>query len=271
VKKWVRQQQRWSLALDRALVKERFRTDGNADFMESFAPSYLRPGLRVYDMGGGKQPFISPDLKKSLGLSVIGVDIDQNELDRAPAGAYDSAICADICDPSRFPANDADLVISQTVLEHVPDVARAFDTFAKVLRPGGQAVLFAPSRNAIFARLNLLLPEDMKRKVMFSIFPHKKRDSGFPAYYDRCTLGQFRAIAAARGLELVEKRAYYRSGYFSFFAPLYLLWRLWVMTFYLFAREQAAESFCLAVAKPAASPDKTNASTDKPARAPVAV
>ena len=79
-----------------------------------------------------------------LGLTVVGIDIDQAELDRAPQGIYDRTICADV---SQLRGNaDADLLICLAVLEHVRDVSAAFTSIASCLKPGGKALIFDPSR-----------------------------------------------------------------------------------------------------------------------------
>ena len=56
-------------------------------------------------------------------------------------------------------------------------------------------------------------------------------------------------MAAAHGLEVAERRLYFRSGYFSFFFPFYLLWRLWIFGFRAVAGDQAAETFAFAFRK----------------------
>ena len=231
------------------IMPERFRVDGNQDFKASFAPKYLRPCLKVYDVGGGKIPYIDHRRKAELGLAVVGLDIDREELRRAPQGAYDEMICADI---TRFKGGgDADLIICQALLEHVKDVEGAFAAMASILKPGGKALLFVPSRNAIYARLNLVIPEGMKRKILFAIFPDCRSCCGFPAYYDRCTLKQFHLLAERHGLEVEEERTYFITDYFSFFFPAYFVWRIWILLFYLIAGDQAAESFCMALRKTA--------------------
>jgi 2-polyprenyl-6-hydroxyphenyl methylase/3-demethylubiquinone-9 3-methyltransferase len=227
------------------LLPEKYRVDGNQDFITSFAPKYLRPGLCVYDVGGGKQPYVSVERKMALGLVVVGLDIDQHELERAPAGAYDRVIAADI---TRFRGSgEADLLICQALLEHVRDVRQAFAAIASILKPGGTAAIFVPSRNAVYARINRLLPEWLKRKILFALFPDTNRAQGFPSYYDRCTPKDFRRLAAEHGLGVVEETHYYISGYFTFFFPLHFVWRIWVLFYHALAREQAAETFCMAL------------------------
>src|SRR4051812_9855475 len=78
------------------LLPRKYQTDGNSDFVRSFAPRFLFPGAVIYDVGSGKQPYLSAEQKRKLGATVVGVDIDPDELARAPTGAYDATICADV-------------------------------------------------------------------------------------------------------------------------------------------------------------------------------
>jgi 2-polyprenyl-6-hydroxyphenyl methylase/3-demethylubiquinone-9 3-methyltransferase len=239
-------QMRLTHAIDRVLP-EALLIDGNRDFLDRLAPHYLNPGSVLYDVGGGKNPMVSEALKSELGLRVVGIDIDQEELDSAPAARYDHTIAADI---TRFQGNgDADLVVCQALLEHVRDTDGALRAIASILKPGGRALIFVPSRNAVYARLNLLLSEEMKRRILFSIFPGMRRNQGFPAFYDRCTPRAFRRMATRHGLETEECRVYFHSDYFRFCAPVYAAWRLWTTLFRAFAGEQAAETFSLVLRK----------------------
>jgi hypothetical protein len=110
-------------------------------------------------------------------------------------------------------------------------------------------LIFLPSRNAVFARINLMLPQQLKRTILHSVFPSTKRDQGFPAYYDRCTPADFRRLAADSGLAVDLCKVYFRSSYFMFFFPLHLAWRIWQLIFRIFAGEQGAETFSLALRK----------------------
>lgn len=238
---------RCSRAFDKMVIPEKFRIDGNRDFIDNFARNYLRQGMTVFDVGGGKQPYINRETKEKFGLRVVGLDIDARELSLAPPDLYDDIICADI---TKFVGTEtADLLVCQALLEHVSDVSAAFKSISSILGPGGRAVIFVPSRNAIFARLNLLLPEKFKRWILFSVFPQARTDAGFPSYYDRCTPVDFRNLIKTNGLQEIEFRPYYESAYFSFFLPAHVIWRLWMQLFRLAKGDQAAETFCLAFAK----------------------
>lgn len=230
-----------------SLLPEKYRVDGNMDFRRNFAPRYLRPGATIYDIGSGRHPFLSPEQKRDLGARVMGLDIDPAELASAPPGAYDGSVCADV---TQFRGrSDADLVICQSLMEHVNGTDCAFVAIASALKPGGVAVLFVPSRHAVFARLNLLLPQRVKLWLLHTIYPHTKVGYGFVSYYDRCTPADFTRMAAAAGMEVIELRCYYKSSYFMAFAPLHVLWRAWLAIFSALRGEQAAETFSMALRK----------------------
>ena len=241
--------QMWLCSSFDRLLPARFRVHGNQDFLWSLVPKYLLNGLTVYEIGGGKTPYLSPAAKKALNIKVIGLDIDMNELARAPEGAYDETICADITQYEG--RGDADIVICQALLEHVQDTEAAIGAIASILRPGGLALIFVPSRNAIYARLNMVMPKNLKRRILYAVFPDNLSRQGFPSYYDRCTPSGVKELADRVGLLPVEERYYYFSHYFSFFFPLYLIWRLWIVAFWAFYGEQAAETFSLVLGKKA--------------------
>lgn len=196
---------------------------------------------------GGKSPFIRLENKSLLDLYVIGIDISQSELNAAPTGAYNESICADIAKVNG--CGDGDLVICQAVLEHVKNTEDAFRAIASLLKVGGIALIFVPSRNAVFARLNLLLPQKIKEKILYGVYPTTRSTQGFPSYYRKCTPNDFLRLAKLNNLEEMEARYYYISSYFSFLFPLYMVWRIWICLFRLIRGHQAAETFSMALVK----------------------
>lgn len=207
----------------------------------------IKQGATVWDLGGGKHPLIDPAVKSDNKLRVVGLDISAEELRAAPAGAYDETVVADI---SSFRGRgDGDLVFCQALLEHVRDTAAAFKGISSILKPGGKAVIFTPSRNAVFARLNLVIPQRQKERMLFAIYPDARGQQGFPAHYDRCTPRQFRRMAEAAGLRVTDEHLYYQSNYFNFAFPIHFVWRLWVLLFALVAPASAAETFTMTFTK----------------------
>jgi SAM-dependent methyltransferase len=241
----------WNRALSKAIDRRFFVTmieDGNRDFNEDFAWRHLKNHRgTLADIGSGKQPFLENEHKYRSNWCVIGLDISQSELDRAPKNSYDETVCSPI-ETSPL-SNVADAFVCQAVLEHVADNELAFNRLCELLKPGGIGLIFVPSRNAVFARLNLMLPESVKRRLLFYFFPESSYAQGFRSFYHRCTPKQFMDLAQKNGLDVVETKTYMASSYFSFFAPLYVVWRLWQVLFQALAGTQAAETFCMAVRK----------------------
>lgn len=190
---------------------------------------------------------MSSEMKLGINCEIVGLDIDKNELNAAPYGAYDKTIAVDITEYKG--CEDGDLVICMTLLEHVKDVDAALVGIRSCLKNGGLCALFMPSKNAIFAKINRILPGKLKRQILFSLFPNAKKCQGFPAYYNRCTPSEIREIAQSHGFEILDERYYYISSYFSFFFPLYFLWRIYLLAFHWIAKEQAAETFGLVLKK----------------------
>lgn len=243
----IQQQQRWSAAFERRLPPALMES-GYQSFGDKVVPGCLDRGICVFDFGGGKRPTLDAAAKAVLGATMVGVDIDPDELARAPEGTYDRTITADLATYRGH--GEADLVICRALLEHVTDVPGAFQAIATTLRPGGRALLFVPSRNAAFARLNLLLPERLKRRLLFTVFPGSKQGQGFPAYYRQCTPRQCEALARAAGLKVEACHLYWYSNYFSFLLPLHVIWRGWTLLFRALAPVQSAETFTLVLRRP---------------------
>jgi 2-polyprenyl-3-methyl-5-hydroxy-6-metoxy-1,4-benzoquinol methylase len=250
LQRFVGTQQRWCCAFDRRLSTT-CNTEGGSHFRETIVAAYVSPGMKVFDVGGGKHPFFSPQEKARLKLRVFGIDVSERELAGAPPEGYDDTICADIC---RYSGNaKGDLVICQAVLEHVSDTNAAVRGLLSLLKPGGVALIWVPCRNAAFARLNLLLSEHWKQKILFTIFPRTEQQHGFPAFYRRCTPRDFLQMAKANGAVAEMMQTYYQNGYFSFLLPLHILWRAWQLIARMLVGDQACESFSVALRKPVAS------------------
>jgi SAM-dependent methyltransferase len=198
-------------ALD-AWLPDHFRIDGHRDYRTNFVPRYLRPRIEVWDVGGGNCPLLDAATKKALKIHYVGLDISPEQLESAGPGVYDEKFAADI---TRFTGrSSADLVICQAVLEHVPDTFSALASIYSILKPGGIAAIFVPAKNAVSARLNLLIPEKVKRKLLAMFWPELEGRQGSRALYHRCTAPACRCMAREHGYELIEECLFHQSGYF---------------------------------------------------------
>ncbi len=238
----------WLSRIIDSALPYRLRQDGNKTFIAEILPTAVSQGDVVYDLGGGSRPFVTLAQKRQLSLTVIGLDLSAEELAAAPAGIYDRTIVADLC--TFTGSGDADVIICQATLEHVPDTKGTMRALASTAKPGGRIFIFAPSRNALFARLNMLMPEGIKRLLLFTIFPIKAQGhDGFRAYYNNCTPREIEALASANGFEIEERHLFWISSYFMAFTPAYIAWRLWQGLNWLLLGDNAAETFIFVLRK----------------------
>jgi SAM-dependent methyltransferase len=229
------------------LVPDWARVDGNRYFLDHILPTALSNNLIVWEVGGGSQPYLSRAQKLSMNITVLGLDLSQDELDKAPFGAYDQTYAVDICSYSGD--ENADLVICQATLEHVWDTAAALRAISTILRPGGTAYIFVPCRNALYARLNLLLPEKIKNYLLSAISPHLLEHQGFPAFYNDCIPSKIKTHAKASNMTVLRTQHFWKSNYFDNLVPAYVFWRLWQVILYLILRSDAAETFVMVLQK----------------------
>ncbi len=202
----------------------------------------------VADVGGGKKPFVQAYGKGVDERRYVGIDIDPDELKAAPAGTYTETRVVDLLDPPQDLDGQFDLVICRNTLEHVTNNEIAVGSLVALLRPGGRCFIKLPCRKAAFAKLNTKLPNEFKRRLMHWVFPGKSGD-GFPAYYDRCTPAEMRGLLNAHGMVVRAESRRYWSSYFSFFFPIYFIWRLFTILQYMFD-EDYCESFAIVFEKP---------------------
>lgn len=85
-----------------------------------------------------------------------------------------------------------------------------------------------------------MLPQSIKRRILFAVFPRMVEGHGFPVFYDNAVPSAVKRFAAEHGLEIEEEKYFYMSVYFLAFFPAYLVWRVWT----LFARRCLSPDFC---------------------------
>lgn len=234
---------------DRTFLSPEYRHDGNRAFLDALLPNVLRehPAVSLIDVGSGKRPAVSPELKRALALKVTGLDISAEELRNAPIGSYDHIIVADA--EGYREDMQADIAICCALLEHVRDTSAVIGTLAYLLRADGLALLFVPCGHSLFARLNRILPESFKRRALFSLFPQTRIGQGFPAFYNCCTPREIGGVAQSSGFDVEQLDTYFYSGYLEFFAPFFILWRLFQLACRAIARDEACESFSVVLRK----------------------
>ena len=194
---------------------------------------------KVADVGGGKKP-----AKISVGKEVVevavydGFDVDLNEL-KIAEDYYTNIFELDLTQslPRSLNRKYSHIVCLNT-LEHVQDVEKSIKNLASMLSEDGELYLKLPCRHAVFAKLNLILPQAFKKKLLHYVYPEKSGD-GFRAYYDKSTPKEYIKLLENNGLKVQNLRLVKWSSYFSFFVPLYLIWRVITLV-----QDKAMNDYC---------------------------
>lgn len=180
----------------------------------------LKNNSSVLDVGAGKNCLFAKYKNKNFKL--IGIDISDDELMHNIE--LDEKIMADITKEIPLPTNSIDLVVSRSVLEHLSDLENFIKQTKNVLKPGGYTIHLLPSKFAIFALINQLLPAKISKAVINSFYPESLGICGFPAYYNRCYYSAIEELYKNNGFEVESiKTSYFQSQYFRFFMPFYLI------------------------------------------------
>jgi len=169
------------------------RCDGTTHFMLR-VHALLRPGDVVLDVGCGRgqgadDPCEFRRQLRQLGTqqrTVIGIDVN--------AGAAENPFIHEfrqIEDSHHWPVADAsiDVMISDYVLEHVPEPAAFFSEARRVLKPGGGIALRAPNFYGYGALISWLVPNRYHARLVSRAKSHCKEIDVFPTLY-RCNTGR---------------------------------------------------------------------------------
>ncbi len=221
---------RESLALNVAeararLGETRFRLlkqwvgDVNGAYEAAIAP-YVNDRTRLLDAGCSRGDPDIPSVQRA-GFSV-GCDVDIAGL------RGNMLVCERVQSPLDvlpFGDNVFDVIICKFVVEHLKTPERTFGEFARILKPGGVAVILTPNALSFFTMISQAIPYRLKAVMKKHMFGGYEEDT-FPTWYYANRRGQLDGLMHASGLRTV--RLELLSGmwiFFIFSKPLALLVR----------------------------------------------
>lgn len=136
----------------------------------------------VLDLGCGDGSFASLTFDHSL---TVGFDPWWGPLQKAKsAGVYEFVIQG-LGHQLPFPSNYFGSIISNSVLEHIPEIDPVLQDITRVLKPGGKLVVTMPTDNftaylggsALFEKFGLIGPANYYRRIFNRISRHAHTDS----------------------------------------------------------------------------------------------
>jgi SAM-dependent methyltransferase len=165
--------------------------------MKEAIAANLRKEGRFLDAGCGQRMLLANLFKERCRLAV-GVDLEA----MGGTGPGARGIRSDLgALPLR--ASAFDVVALRSVSEHLRDPGSAFSEMARVLRPGGAAVILCPNKWYYSSIIGRILPESAAPRILKLIFGRNVYDN-FPTYYRANTRRSVRRLASRAGL-VMEK------------------------------------------------------------------
>lgn len=223
---------RESLALDVAQARARLGEtrfallkqwveDVNGAYEAAIAP-YVREDTYLLDAGCSRGDPDIPSVQRA-GFAV-GCDMDISGL------RGNILVCERVLSPLDvlpFAEGIFDVIICKFVVEHLKTPERTFSEFARVLKPGGVAILLTPNAMSFFTMISQAIPFRLKAIMKKHMFGGYEEDT-FPTWYRANRRGQLESLMNASGLRTVR---------------LELLAGMWI--FFIFSKPLAlAVRFC---------------------------
>lgn len=186
------------------------------------ALSALPPGAVVADVGGGRNCSFAEVLPDDRALTVVAIDVSAQEL--SANSTADRTMLADVSRNIPFADAEVDLLVSRTLLEHVPDVEGAAREMARVLKPGAQTIHLLPCRYALFAIVARVVPFALAKHILHLSIPESKGVVEFDVFYDRGHPRALEEVFAAAGFREVSVECTWdQTDYFQPLFPAFLL------------------------------------------------
>jgi ubiquinone/menaquinone biosynthesis C-methylase UbiE len=176
------------------------------------------PAERVLDAGCGKD---AAHISKYLGMIKEPYGVDLVDI------AADQKIKAYKCSIEKIPAESDyfDLIMCNSVAEHLEDPLAVLKEFYRVLKPGGRLIFFAPNKfhySSIVARCT---PQWFHKFMVQKISGEDAYDT-FPVYYKLNSVKDFTRLSELSGLGVQQIKGVRNYPYYLMFSVI--LFRLGV-------------------------------------------
>jgi len=197
----------------------------------------------ILEVGGVDRPILS----KSRNYKYVGLDIDNRP---GCDACYDEFLVQSIEDPVEYDTA-FDLIISTTLLEHVPNNTDSFKSMFNALASGGIMVHYVPSKYHFYSICLRLVGPKLQKLLIKYLRPDAMNVSGYPAFFDKCSPKEMYQLCTSTGFNSVRIIPYFRAtDYFAFFIPFYIIVALFENIFERLNVSFFASGFVLVAMRP---------------------
>ena len=178
------------------------------DYIENSNPK------TILEVGGIDRPLIS----KSDKYVFVGLDIEERP---TCYEVYDKFLVQSI---EETVDEEFDLVISTTLLEHVPNNTKSMRSIYNALSKGGMTFHYVPSKNHFYSIALRIVGPRWQNILISYLRPAAADVTGYPAFFDKCSPSEMKSLLNSTGFSDVKITTYYKAtDYFAFFVPAYLV------------------------------------------------
>lgn len=194
----------------------------------------------ILEAGGVDRPV----LNRSPNFEFVGLDIDERP---NCAQLYDSFIVQSIEHP--LPVK-ADIIISFTLLEHVPNNTAAIKAIYEALSEGGKTHHYVPSGMHPYSLALRAIGPRLQRFLIPILRPGTESVTGYPAFFNLCTPQAMKDAFHSVGFTEIDIYPFYRANdYFAFFTPAFIIVTLFENACALFNVRSLASGFVISARK----------------------
>ena len=168
----------------------------------------------ILEAGGIDRPI----LQKSNNYFYFGLDLE-NKLNCHDI--YDTFLVQSIEEPLDQKFN---LIISKTLLEHVPDNTKSLKVMYDALQSDGIMMHYIPCKYHFYSIILRIIGPQLQKTLINYIRPETKSVTGYPVFFNQCSSHAMENLCKNTGFRQIEIKSYYRAtDYFSFFVPVFMI------------------------------------------------
>ncbi|MGI8631532.1 MAG: class I SAM-dependent methyltransferase [Solirubrobacterales bacterium] len=210
-----------------------------------------RDAAVVVDVGGGKRCDFAGLRAPGRDIRIVAVDIAPEQLEHNDD--VDEKRVADVTKGLPFGDEEADVIASRSVLEHLRDIEAFVMEANRVLKPGGYFIHLLPSKFSPVSIANQLLPNAAAKAILHFAIPGSRGKLGFPAFYDRCYPSAMERVLVGNGLEVEAMHlGFHQRDYFDFAFPLFAVNSLYELIVFSLGLRDLCAVMLIVARKPSA-------------------
>ena len=190
--------------------------DNYNDDLKKLIDNYINDKLpkNILEVGGANRPI----LKKSKHYVLFGLDIDDNSENYK---IYDFFLLQPI---EKKLNQKFDMIISKTLLEHLPNNEKSLLTIYNGLNHDGVTMHYVPNKYHFYSVILRIIGPKLQKILIHHLRPEAETVTGFPAFFDNCSPNQMKKLLQNIGFKDIKIKTYFRAtDYFAFFVPIFII------------------------------------------------